>query len=61
VLGHADGTVTAVYNRYGYVREMRDALERWANELTAGVDLTSKVIDLENVRLAKRAIPRSEA
>jgi integrase len=35
VLGHADGSVTAIYNRYGYVREMRRALEHWANKLTA--------------------------
>lgn len=34
VLGHSDGSVTAIYNRYGYVREMREALARWANELT---------------------------
>ena len=35
VLGHSDGSVTAIYNRYAYVREMRRALEVWANELTA--------------------------
>lgn len=23
VLGHSDGSVTAIYNRYGYVKEMR--------------------------------------
>ena len=34
VLGHADGSVTAIYNRYGYVKEMRKALEQWANDLT---------------------------
>lgn len=34
VLGHSDGSVTAIYNRYGYVREMRRALEHWANDLT---------------------------
>lgn len=33
VLGHADGSVTAIYNRYAYVREMRRALDRWAHEL----------------------------
>ena len=33
VLGHADGSVTAIYNRYGYVKEMRAALEGWAQEL----------------------------
>lgn len=35
VLGHSDGSVTAIYNRYAYVREMRAALEKWANELTS--------------------------
>ena len=34
VLGHSDGSVTAIYNRYGYVREMRSVLERWALDLT---------------------------
>lgn len=34
VLGHSDGSVTAIYNRYGYVKEMRKALEQWANDLT---------------------------
>lgn len=33
VLGHSDGSVTAIYNRYGYVKEMRRILEIWANEL----------------------------
>jgi hypothetical protein len=33
VLGHSDGSVTAIYNRYGYVKEMRRALEQWANDL----------------------------
>lgn len=39
VLGHSDGTVTAIYNRYGYVREMRRALLKWANELTASAEV----------------------
>ncbi|MGH8200933.1 MAG: tyrosine-type recombinase/integrase [Steroidobacteraceae bacterium] len=42
VLGHSDGSVTAIYNRYGYVREMRQALEKWANDLTAGATSTPK-------------------
>ena len=33
VLGHSDGGVTAIYNRYGYVKEMRAGLEAWAKEL----------------------------
>jgi integrase len=35
VLGHSDGSVTAIYNRYGYVREMRACLETWSQALTA--------------------------
>jgi integrase len=35
VLGHADGSVTAIYNRYGYVKEMRGALQQWVSDLTA--------------------------
>ena len=34
VLGHADGSVTAIYNRYGYIKEMRAVLEQWASDLT---------------------------
>jgi integrase len=36
VLGHADGSVTAIYNRYGYVKEMREVLERWTEDLIGG-------------------------
>ncbi len=39
VLGHSDGSVTAIYNRYGYVREMRRALEAWATELLSDGDV----------------------
>jgi len=35
VLGHSDGSVTAIYNRYAYVREMRRVLEAWARDLMA--------------------------
>jgi integrase len=35
VLGHSDGSVTAIYNRYGYVKEMRAVLTQWVRELTA--------------------------
>ena len=34
VLGHSDGSVTAIYNRYGYVKEMRAVLTQWAKDLT---------------------------
>jgi integrase len=39
VLGHSDGSVTAIYNRYGYVREMRRALAKWASELTSDAEV----------------------
>ena len=39
VLGHSDGSVTAIYNRYGYVREMRRALEAWATELLSNSEV----------------------
>ena len=35
VLGHAERDATAVYNRYAYVKEMRNVLTNWANELLA--------------------------
>ncbi len=34
LLGHSDNSVTSIYNRYGYLKEMRAALEAWARELT---------------------------
>jgi integrase len=34
VLDHADGTATEIYNRYSYVRELREVLSNWAAELT---------------------------
>lgn len=41
VLGHADGSVTAIYNRYGYVKEMRAVLERWASDLAGESNVTN--------------------
>jgi integrase len=41
VLGHADGSVTAIYNRYGYVKEMRAVLERWAADLIGESNVTN--------------------
>jgi integrase len=38
VLNHVSGTISgiaAVYNRYGYDTEKREALDRWADQLTA--------------------------
>jgi len=34
--------VTAIYNRYSYVREMRRVLEVWANDLMARPTLLKK-------------------
>jgi integrase len=39
VFGHSNGSVTAIYNRYGHLREMRRALEAWATELLSNADL----------------------
>jgi integrase len=36
VVGHSDGSVTAIYNRYAYVKEMRRLLEIWAKDLVSG-------------------------
>ena len=33
ILNHAESGVTAVYDRYSYDREKREALELWANHL----------------------------
>ena len=49
VLGHADGSVTAIYNRYGYVKEMRAALEQWTGELTRGLSADPYVISAQHV------------
>jgi integrase len=53
VLGHSDGSVTAIYNRYGYVKEMRAALEAWAQDL-CGVEF-SEVVELATFRPAEKA------
>lgn len=50
VLGHADGSVTAIYNRYGYVKEMREVLERWTADLTAKFDAANVWAEPEMVR-----------
>ncbi len=62
VLGHSDGTVTAIYNRYGYVKEMRDVLTRWAVELTGEARVRTRrpkaeaprpatVVDIQKLRI----------
>jgi integrase len=60
VLGHADGSVTAIYNRYGYVKEMRAVLETWAGDLTAACNITS--LQLPDSSLAMEgAVPAARA
>jgi len=49
VLGHADGSVTAIYNRYGYVKEMRAALDDWAGELTRGLSADPYLIQTQEI------------
>jgi integrase len=46
VLGHSDGSVTAIYNRYGYVKEMRAVLTQWVKELTADEGRPSSVAQI---------------
>ena len=61
VLGHADGIVTAIYNRYGYVKEMRSVLEHWAKDLTAseakGAALRQKVPESARVGDVEEVVP----
>jgi integrase len=48
VLGHSDNTVTAVYDRHGYLDEMRKALDKLAQRLEIIVEKprTAKVVAL---------------
>lgn len=55
VLGHSDGSVTAIYNRYGYVKEMRVVLERWANDLTGETMEPAHVVEESRLILPGRA------
>ena len=57
VLGHADGSVTAIYNRYGYVKEMRAVLDQWAIDLTAD---ESKVRSIARKHSTFRACRKSQ-
>jgi len=56
--GASDGSVTAIYNRYGYVREMRLVFEQWATDLTAD---GSKITVLPREPFAAARIPESTA
>lgn len=68
VLGHSDGSVTAIYNRYGYVKEMREVLNKWAVELTGETRGRSRrpkaealsppaVVELPNLKLVAAPDP----
>jgi integrase len=47
VLNHADASVTGIYDRYEYLAEKRDALERWSAYLTNLVETDrSNVVNL---------------
>lgn len=64
VLGHADGSVTAIYNRYGYVKEMRTALEQWVEELTRGLSAEPYVVQAQEIaspRTVGTALPARAA
>ena len=59
VLGHSDGSVTAIYNRYAYVKETRRVLEVWANDLMAHPpprEKPSSLIDISQAASLRRKI-----
>ena len=33
IINHSDGSVTAIYDRYSYLDEKREALQKWADKL----------------------------
>jgi integrase len=53
ILNHAQGPITATYNRYEYLDEKRAALQKWADELERIVGRPAKVIPL--LRQAERS------
>jgi len=57
VLGHSDGSVTAIYNRYGYVKEMRAVLEEWARDLISESETVTK---LKQSATKQRHLPFTE-
>lgn len=49
VLGHSDGSITAVYDRFEYWPQKKQALEAWAarlEEIVSGKPATSNVVEL---------------
>jgi integrase len=61
VLGHADQEVTAIYNRYAYVKEMRHVLTQWTNELLATEKMYYVCGEPANVASGERPRPTSLA
>jgi hypothetical protein len=61
VLGHADRSVTAIYNRYGYVKEMRAVLEQWTADLTGQVAAESLAPHRGALSLATAALTPNAA
>ena len=53
------GSVTAIYNRYGYVKEMRAVLEHWAKDLTT--DKTKVPVLHQKALESARAVGVEEA
>jgi integrase len=50
VLNHSTGTVSgvaAVYNRYGYLDEKRDALEAWSKMMTEIISSTENTMEVQ--------------
>ena len=45
VLNHAEQSVTAIYDRHGYDREKREALDQWARTLARIVSGLEAVAD----------------
>jgi len=61
VLNHARrGTTATVYNQYAYDTEKRQALEKWARELSDIVGVVSDVQDRAASHTAARARPRRD-
>jgi hypothetical protein len=49
VLGHSDGSITAVYDRFEYWPQKNQALEAWASrlgEIISGKPASSNVVSL---------------
>jgi len=56
ILNHKDGSVGAIYNRYAYAKEKRDALEAWALNLAQIVGSSAaNVTPIERAKKKKRA------